>query len=94
MNFLGLDWGAIGVLGGAVYATYSTVVNGQIKSAVQELKLEVLNRFGKIEQTVAVNYEKYLSLEASVRDLEKQVAQLKQDIAYRDRLHAKLPNGA
>lgn len=83
-SFLGLDWGSIGVIGGAIYATYQAFSTNQIKSAVLELKLAIQERLSVIEQRVAVNYEKHASLAGTVKELQDQIVQLHKDIAFRD----------
>ncbi len=79
-----LDWGSIGVIGGAIYATYQALTNNQIKNAILELKLSINDRFAKIEQDVAINYERHVTLKGSVEELQKEVIALHRDIAYRD----------
>lgn len=88
--FPGLDWGAIGVLGGAIYTTYQALTNNSIKNAILELKLAVQDRFAKVEQDVALAIQRHLTLEGSVKELEAQVIQLQKDIAYRDAILATL----
>lgn len=83
-----LNWGAVGVIGGAVYTTYQVLTNNLIQRAILELKLTIQDRFAKIEERVSVNYEKHLSLMESVRDLQMQIIQLQKDIAYRDGMHS------
>ncbi len=80
----GLDWGSIGVIGGAIYATYQALTNNQIKNAILELKLSISDRFAKIEQDIAINYERHLTLKGSVEELQKEIIMLHKDIAYRD----------
>ncbi len=83
-QLLGLDWTAVGVIGGAVYATYQMVATNQIKSAVLELKLSIQEKISSIEQKVAVNYEKHATLAGSVKELRDEILQLHKDIAFRD----------
>lgn len=83
-SFLGLDWTSVGVIGGAVYATYQAFSTNQIKSAILELKLSIQERLSTIEQKVAVNYEKHASLAGTVKELQDQIISLHKDIAYRD----------
>ena len=85
-----LDWGSIGVLGGAIYATYQALTNSAIKNAILELKLTIGDRFAKIEQTVALGVERHTTLAGSVKELQDQVVQLQKDIAYRDAILATL----
>ena len=79
-----LDWSAVGVIGGAIYATYQTITSAQIKNAVMELKLTIQDRFATVEKTIAVNYERHLTLAGSVKELQDQILQLQKDIAFRD----------
>lgn len=79
-----LDWNGVGVIGGAIYATYQVLTNNQIKNAVLELKLSISDRFARVEQAVAVNYERHLTLVGAVKDLQEQIIQLHKDIAFRD----------
>ncbi len=80
----GLDWGSIGVIGGAIYATYQALTNNQIKNAILELKLSISDRFAKIEQDVAIHYDRYLTLKGSVEKIQEEIIDLHKDIAYRD----------
>ena len=70
---LSLDWGAIGVLGGAIYTTYQALTNNSIKNAILELKLAVQDRFAKVEKDVALSMERHLTLAGSVKDLEDKI---------------------
>lgn len=81
---IAINWEAVGVIGGAIYATYQVLTNNAIRGAVLELKLAIQDRFAKIEQTVAVNFERQLALERDVKELQRQILQTQRDIAYRD----------
>jgi hypothetical protein len=89
-----LDWSAVGVIGGAVYATYQTITSNQIKSAILGLKLSIQDRFAEIEQKVAVEAQKHMTLEGSVKELKEQIIMLNRDIAYRDGQHQAHSGGA
>ncbi len=80
----GMDWGSIGVIGGAIYATYQALTNNQIKNAILELKLSINDRFAKIEQDVAIHYDRHLTLKGSVEKIQEEIIALHKDIAYRD----------
>lgn len=79
-----LDWGSVGVIGGAIYATYQALTNNQIKNAILELKLSISDRFAKIEKDIAILYERHLALLGTIKDIDEQILQLHKDIAYRD----------
>lgn len=80
------DWGAVGLFGGAIYGVYQTVISSQIKSAVQDLKLTIQDRFATVEKDVAVNFAKHLSMVEDVRNLQNEMVQIQKDIAFRDGL--------
>lgn len=84
MTLPNLDWGAIGVIGGAVYTTYQALTNNSIKSAILELKLAIQDRFAKVEQDIALNFERHLTLSGTVKELQDQIVKLQNDLAYRD----------
>lgn len=89
-QFAAFDWGAIGVVGGAVYATYQALTNNSIKNAVLELKLAIEGRLAGISQVVAVNFEKHLTLAGAVKDLEEEITKAHKDIAFQAGLIAAL----
>lgn len=83
-----LDWGAIGVIGGAIYSTYQVLTNNQIKNAILQLELAIQDRFAKVEREVAVNYEKFANVQQDVSQLQRDLIQVQKDIAFRDGLQA------
>lgn len=84
LTFAALDWGSVGVIGGAVYTTYQAITNNQIKNAILELKLSIQDRFASIEKEVAINYERHMTLDGVVKSLQLEIIQLHKDIAFRD----------
>lgn len=91
---LALDWGAVGVIGGAVFALYQIITSQAIKTAISELRLTIQDRFATVEKEVALNYERHLTLAGVVRDQAADIAQLQKDIAYRDgRNHSQTNEG-
>lgn len=83
-QLLGIDWTAIGVIGGGAYAVYQTVTTGQIRNGILELNISLQKELASLRQSVAVNYEKHATLAGSVKELQDQILQLHKDIAFRD----------
>ena len=63
-------WGAIGVVGGAIYATYSTITSLSIKTAIANLQIKFLERMGEINTQVAMQSTEIANLERRIDRLE------------------------
>jgi hypothetical protein len=67
---MGDIWSAVGVIGGAVYATYSTITSLSIKAAIASLRIDFLEKISEINTQAAIQSTEISNLERRIERLE------------------------
>jgi hypothetical protein len=65
------DWGAIGVIGGGIFAAYNIITQSRIQNAVGTLHIVLLEKLSEVNAQAAIMSTEIIALEKRVETIEE-----------------------